>query len=340
MARMANQTRVTATARPKVLILYNENPAWPEEDRAWTRRMVRQLSGALRLNGLEHQSLRFFDSLEQLEAYDPRDWLIWNWGEELDGQPWTDAVVAAELEARGFAFTGSAAHVLAFSVDRMNIKERLRAAGLPTLPARRFTDPAQAVSWTDYPAIVKGCTQHGSFGIEPEAVVASAEALAQRIAYLRVTWGTDALVEPFLDTREFHVALLGNGRVQALPPVEYDYGAFPTPREQLFAYSYKHDAESFGYRAVKLRCPAPLDNARWRARLQEIAVAAYAALGLSDYGRIDFRMLGDEPQVLDVNANCDLDLTSALMHSARVAGLPYHAVVGRIVQHAAERLPV
>lgn len=338
MARMTRANGHHAQRQPNVLILYNENPAWPEEDRAWTQRMVRQLSGALRLNGLHSQPLCFFESLERLAAYDPREWLIWNWGEELNGQPWTDAVVAAELEARGFTFTGSAARVLAFSVDRMNIKERLRAAGLPTLPAQRFTDPAQAASWTDYPAIVKGCTQHGSFGIEPEAVVYSAEELAQRIVYLRAEWDSEALVEPFLDTREFHVALLGNGRVQPLPPVEYDYGAFPTPRERLFAYSYKHNSDAFGYRAVRLHCPAPLDNARWRSRLQEIAVAAYEALGLSDYGRIDLRMLGDEPQVLDVNANCDLDLTSALVRSARAAGLPYHAVVGRIVQHAAERM--
>jgi D-alanine-D-alanine ligase len=338
MTPMSAHAASGSAAWPKVLILYNENPAWPAEDRAWTQRMVRQLSGALRLNGLHHQPLCFFDSLSRLDAYDPREWLIWNWGEELNGQPWTDAVVAAELEARGFAFTGASARVLALSVDRMNIKQRLRAAGLPTLPAQRFTNPAEAALWADYPAIVKGCTQHGSFGIEPEAVVYSVEELAQRIAYLRAEWDTDALVEPFLDTREFHVALLGNGRVQPLPPVEYDYAAFHTPRERLFAYSYKHDSSAFGYHAVRLRCPAPLDNDRWRARLQEIAVAAYEALGLSDYGRIDLRMLGDEPQVLDVNANCDLDLTSALMRSARVAGLPYHAVVGRIVQHAAERM--
>jgi D-alanine-D-alanine ligase len=336
MARMSFHNG--SAAGPKVLILYNEDPDWPEEDRSWTQRMVRQLSGALKLNGIEHQPLRFFESLAALDAYDPREWLIWNWGEELNGQPWTDAVIAAELEARGFAYTGSPGSVLSFSVDRMNIKERLRALGLPTLPARRFTDPAQASQWRDYPAIVKGCTQHGSFGIEPAAVVYSVEALAQRIAYLRAEWQTDALVEPFLDTREFHVALLGNGRVEPLPPVEYDYTAFHTPRERLFAYSYKHNSEAFGYRAVKLHCPAPLDNARWRARLQDIAVAAYEALGLSDYGRIDLRMLGDEPQVLDVNPNCDLDLTSALMRSAKAAGLPYHAVVGRIIQHAAERM--
>lgn len=335
---MNNAHRVITKRKPKVLILHNESPDWPASDKAWNQRMVRQLSGALKLNGYEHQPLQIYDSLAALDDYDPREWLVWNWGEELGGQPWTDAVVAAELEARGFAFTGSASEVLAFSVDRMNIKERLQEHGLPTLPARRFTAPEQAVEWTEFPAIVKGCTQHGSFGIEPEAVVDTVEQLAGRIAYLRAEYQCDALAEQFLDTREFHVAVLGNGKAEALPPVEYDYSAFRQPHQRLFAFSYKHNETTFGYHAVKMRCPAPLDNPHLRARLQEVALGAYHALGLNDYGRIDLRMLGDEPQVLDVNANCDLDLTSALMKSAKALGLAYHHVVARIVEYAAARV--
>lgn len=339
MTRTTHPLHGSAPARPNILILYNENPTWPAGDLAWTRRMVRQLSGALKLGGYVTQALPVYDTLSFLDDYDPREWLIWNWVEELNGQPWTDAVVALELEQRGFAFTGSSAGVLAFSVDRMNIKTRLQALGLPTLPARRLTSAAEATAWAMFPAIVKGCTQHGSFGIEPEAVVADTAALADRVNYLRTELNTDALVEPFLDTREFHVAVLGNGRAHALPPVEYDYTAFSAPHERLFAYSYKHNEFSRGYHAVRLRCPAPVDDPRLTARLQEVAVGAYQALGIHDYGRIDMRLLDGEPQVLDVNPNCDIDFTSALMTSAKASGLPYHAVIARIAQHASERLP-
>lgn len=323
----------------KILILYNRNPEWPIGDLAWTQRMVRQLTGALELNGHMVQVLPIFDSLTELEAFNPREWLIWNWAEELGGQPWTDAVIAAELEARGFAFTGSPAGVLSFSVDRMNIKQRLHELGLPTLPARRFSQPEQASEWQVFPAIVKGCTQHGSFGIEPEAVVYNTQQLAERIQYLRAVLDTDALVEQFLNTREFHVGVLGNGHAEALLPVEYDYSAFTRESERIFAYSYKHDETSPGYHAVKLRCPALHDNVQWQSRLQEVAVGAYQALGIFDYGRIDLRMLGDEPQVLDVNPNCDLDFGSAFMLGAKKGGLTYHATVNRIVEQAAERMP-
>jgi D-alanine-D-alanine ligase len=327
------------TRRFKILIVNNLNPGWPASDIDWSRRMVRQLSGAFKLNGWEHVALEVFESLDALAPYDPREWLIWNWCEELGGQPWTDAAAAAEMEARGFAFTGSAPDVLAFAMDRENIKARLRAHGLPTLPARRLTTPQLAAEWMTFPAIVKGCTQHGSFGIEPEAVVHTTAQLADRIAWLRRELDCDALVEPFLDTREFHVAVLGNGDARALPPVEYDYGAFADPEQRIFAYSYKHDETAYGYHAVKMRSPAPQDKPGWRARLEEVGLATYKAFGLTDYGRIDLRMLGDEPQVLDVNPNCDIDFTSALMTSAKAEGLAYHDVVAEIVGHAAERMP-
>jgi len=326
--------------KPNILVLYNFNPDWPESDLAWTRRMVRQLTGALTFTGYTARAYPIFDTLAILDQFNPRDWLIWNWVEELGGQPWTDAIIAAELEARGFAFTGSPAAVLSFSVDRMNIKQRLQELGLPTLPAQRFSQPEQAGGWDVFPAIVKGCTQHGSFGIEPEAVVYNTTQLAARIHYLRTELNSDALVEQFLDTREFHVGVLGNGRAEALLPVEYDYSAFLEESQRLFAYSYKHDETSPGYHAVKMHCPAPQDNAQWRVRLQEVAVGAFQALGIYDYGRIDLRMLGDEPQVLDVNPNCDIDFTSAFMLGAKTQGLAYHQTIQKIVEQATERMPV
>ena len=39
------------TRRFKILIVNNLNPGWPASDIDWSRRMVRQLSGAFKLNG-------------------------------------------------------------------------------------------------------------------------------------------------------------------------------------------------------------------------------------------------------------------------------------------------
>ncbi len=325
--------------RPKIIILYNENPDWPDSDKAWTARMVTMLSSALQAEGYAHQPLKIFDSLSGLDHYHPREWLVWNWVEELGGQPWTDSAVAAELKQRGFAFTGSSAETLAASVNRADVKLRLQALGLPTLPARLFTQPEQAAEWTVFPAIVKGANQHGSFGIERDSIVHGSVQLARRIDQVRQQYHDDSLVEQFLDTREFHVAVLGNGKPEVLPPVEYDYSAFTDVHDRLFTYQWKYDDTSRGYHEVKLRCPSLADDHPWKKPLEDAALSAYKAFGLSDYGRIDLRMLGDAPQILDVNPNPDIDSTSALMTSARAKGLTYNQVVTRIVELALIRMP-
>lgn len=326
--------------QPHILVLYNENPAWPQIDKDWSAEFVAQMTAGLQEQGYPFEILKFFDDLSPLDAYDPRQWLVWNWGEEFAGRPWSEALVTDALEARGLAYTGASGATLRAGQDRMAVKQRLIDAGLPTLPARVFSDPAQAAEWTHYPALVKGNSQHASYGIDGHSIVDNPAELSQRIAYVRDTLSDQSLVEPFLDTREFHVAVWGNAAPEALPPLEYDYSVFTDRRDRLYTYEWKFDRTSRGFNEIKMPCPAPADRPDWQARLQTVAAAAYTAVGLRDYGRLDFRMLGDEPQILDVNANPDLDVVSVLPCGARALGLTYGQMVDRIVQFATARMPV
>jgi D-alanine-D-alanine ligase len=326
-------------SRPKVVALSNENPEWTPFDKQWADDMLRMLTDGLREEGYVVESFKFFEDLSVLDRFDPREWLVWNWGEELAGRPWTEAEVAAELERRGFVYTGSPPEVLAFAQNRMRAKERLRAAGLPTLPARVFTDLSGVEAWMRYPAIVKGANQHASHGITSDSIVHNAAELAARITYLRDNFQDDALVEPFLDTREFQVAVWGNGNPEALPPVEFDYSMFGDVRDRLYTYDWKFDHDSRGYKEIKMPCPAPADKPEWRARLEAAALAAYRVMGLRDYGRFDMRMLGDEPQILDVNPNPDLDPVSVIPISTRALGMTYGQMADRIARFASARMP-
>jgi D-alanine-D-alanine ligase len=325
--------------KPKILVLNNENPSWTQADLTWARTMLATLLAGLLEQDFVFETLVFFDDLSGLECYDPEEWLVWNWGEELAGRPWTEADVVAELERRGFAYTGSGPDIFRLAQDRAEVKRRLGAAGLPTLPARVLTGAAEAAGWKLYPAIVKGANQHASYGIGRDSIVTNAAELARRIQFLRAEFADDALVEPFLDTREFHVAVWGNDQPEALSPVELDYSIFSDIRDRLYTYEWKFDQSSRGYRDMKTPCPAPADRPDWQARLRALAVEAYQVIGLRDYGRVDMRMLGDEPQILDVNANPDLDVTSVLPVSARALGLSYGAMLDRIVYFAAARMP-
>jgi D-alanine-D-alanine ligase len=325
--------------KPNVIVLTNDNPAWNDSDRVVSEAMVKLMLDGLRAEGHTAQRVIFFDDLSALEAYNPREWLIWNWGEEMAGVPWTEALVAGELERRGFAYTGATPEVLERTKSRDYIKAKMREAGLPILPSQTFTDPAHSAAWTHFPAIVKGANQHASYGITRDSVVYTPEALAARIAFMRAEFNDDSLVEPFLDSREFQVPVWGNGQLEALPPLEYDYSYFTDARDHLYSYQAKFERASIYFAEVKGICPAPVDRPDWYERLQDVAVAAYRAAGLRDYGRIDCRMLGDEPQVLDVNPNPDMDPISVHPLSCETLGLNYGQMASRILSFAAERMP-
>lgn len=324
---------------PKIVAITNESPEWSAEDKADADETWQLLLDGLKSEGHTFQAFKFYDDLSCLDAFDPRAWLVWNFGEEWKGIPWSDAAVAEELERRGFAYTGSPPHVLRLTQSRMAIKERLRAAGLPTLPAAVLTDPAQASDWTAYPAIVKGANQHASFGITRDSVVHTREEIEERVRYLRESYHDDALVEPFLDTREFQVGVWGNDRPEALPASEIVYSMFSDIRDRLHTAAWKRDRESRGFKEIQMPCPAPADRPDWRTRIEEIALRAYKTLQLRDYARFDLRMQGDEPQILDVNSNPELDETSVVLAGAMAIGLTYGQMVSRIIEFAAQRMP-
>jgi D-alanine-D-alanine ligase len=326
--------------RPKVVSITNENPDWPDLDKAYADETWQLLIDGLADEGYEHRPCKFFDDLHCLDGLDPVEWLVWNWGEEWAGVAWSDARVAEELERRGFAFTGADASTLRQTTSRAWIKARLKEAGLPTLPWQLITGPSSAADWTTFPAMVKGANQHASVGIDREAVVFSSAELVARVDYLRRAHGDEALVEPFLDSREFSVAVWGNEQPEALPPTEILFTSFDDIRDRLHTQAWKIDRESRGYREIAMPCPAPADRPDWRARLEETCVAAYRALGFRDYARFDLRMLGDEPQILDANANPELDPQSVMVSGAREIGLTYGQMASRIIEMAAVRMPL
>ncbi len=330
---------MTTARKPSIIAITNEGPDWTDLDKAYGDETWHLLLAGLDEERYTYRAFKFYDDLSFLSRFDPREWLVWNWGEELAGKPWSDAEVAEEIERHGFAYTGSSPSTLRLTQSRHAIKERLRAAGLPTLPWRVLTDPGEAAAWQAYPAIVKGANQHASVGLDRESVVTTVAELAARVAHLRRTIDDAALVEPFLDSREFQVAVWDNGRPEALPPSEVLFSSFDDFRDRLHTQEWKIVRGSRGYREIQMPCPAPLDRPDWRARVEEIGVAAFQAFGLRDYARFDLRMLGDEPQVLDVNANPELDPLSVVVTGARVNGLTYGQMVSRIIELAALRMP-
>jgi D-alanine-D-alanine ligase len=313
-------------------------------DSSWTRaekrevlRLTEKMLASLEKQGYFVQPVEVYDNLSELDAYDPLEWLVFNWCEGFEGLPWSEDLVARELESRGFAFTGSGSRILKMNYDKWRVKRALHAAEVATPPSRVMASEIEAEEWEYFPAIVKPVGQHSSIGISYDSVVNNRKALVRQVRAVYGEFDQPSLVEPFIDGREFHVAVWGNHKKEALPPVELDFSAFPDLHERLYTYECKFIRRSRGMMGIDWHRPAPEDS-ELRAEIEAMAVAACRAFGCRDYARIDMRLWDGQPMVLDVNANPDLHPESVFPMAAEAVGLNYGAMAGRLVELAMPRL--
>jgi D-alanine-D-alanine ligase len=273
-----------------------------------------------------------------LKGYDPAEWIVFNWCEELPGIPHSDAHVAEILEASGFTYTGPTPEVLRLSWDKAAMKRLLEAQGLPT-PRWRICTTADPGDWSCFPAMVKPAQEHCSLGVTTDAVVRNARELGARIAYILHEFRQPALVEDFIDGREFHVSLWGNDEIQMLPAAEMDFSRFDDVRDRLCTYESKFNPGSRHYEEIQLRLPAPLTEAE-ADLLYRTARAAYEAYRCRDLARLDIRLRDGVFYILDINPNPDISSDASMACAAEVAGFSFGAMGSRLIHLAATRHPV
>jgi D-alanine-D-alanine ligase len=321
-----------------IVLLHNIDPTWAVVEKELVLNAVRQMAAALTTEG--HQVIEVpvthADLAAVLAPFDPAGHIVFNWCEEFPGIPRSDVQVADLLEGLGYAYTGSPPGVLALSWDKVAVKARLADYGVPT-PYGRIVETDTVEGWHRFPAIVKPSQEHCSTGVDSNAVVLNEKALQKRVALIRKLFAQPVLVEDFIDGREFHVTLWGNGRVDMLPPAEMDFSAFDDVRDRLCTFDSKFTPGSRHYEGIELRIPARMTPAEM-ATLQQTATAAYRHLECRDYARIDLRLRNTVFYVLDVNPNADLSPDTSLAYAAEVAGMGYGAFVSRLIRLAGARL--
>jgi D-alanine-D-alanine ligase len=323
-----------------VLLLHYIDHQWLSDEINTSLDTAQQLHTALIENGhpVTRVCLESTDLASQLRQYHPDEYLIFNWCEELPSIPHSSALVAQILEELGFTFTGADSQSLTFSQDKRLVKERLHLHRLPT-PQWQVYLSEDVNGWDCFPAIVKPAFEHSSYGITRDAVVQSPEELAERVQYIVKTFGQPTIVEEFIDGPEFHVTVLGNGVVQALPPVEIDFSVFRDVKDRLCTYESKFDPQSVSYKLVEPRLPAQLTEDEL-GTLKDIAEAAYRVTGCRDYARLDIRMRDSIFYILDVNHNANNGPDTSMSMAAEAVGLSYGRFSSLLVNLAARRHPI
>ncbi len=323
-----------------VLLLYNVDSSWSPSEREDVISVTTELCHSL--SSVGHRSVLiplFEDNLpEVMGPHDPARHIVFNWCEKIPGRPHSEPQVALELEAMGFTFTGAGSTTLDLACDKHRVKKVLEESGIPT-PAWRLYGSPEEGQWDRFPAIVKATNEHCSEGITRESVVMTERELCERIAYIIDTYRQPALVEDFIDGREFHVSLWGNGHIQMLPPAEMDFSLFSDFHDRLCTHDSKCVPGSAHYEGIQTLLPAPLGSGELQA-LEQVCMAAYLAVGCRDYGRLDVRLRDGVFYVLDVNPNADISADASLACAAEIAGYSYGQAGSRIARLAARRHPV
>ncbi len=256
--------------------------------------------------------------------------------EGFNGRPELESAVAGTFELLGYGFTGSGSRTLALCQDKYRTKTLLADAGLPTAPAR-LADTPDAGTGLGFPLMVKPNSEDASLGIYGDSVVRDEAGLRDRISRILETYGQPALVEKFLEGREFNVAVFENGKVRALPVSEIDYSALPEGVPHVLGYEAKWFEDHPLCIQTPAVCPAPLDGPAGE-ELQALAVKAFKVMGCRDYARIDFRMDGaGRPFILEVNPNPDISGGAGYARALKAAGIAYPDFWLALVGNAARR---
>ncbi len=280
-----------------------------------------------------------WDDLEAaLRQFDPRAHVVFNLVESLAGRAFTEPEAPRFLRARGFAHTGGSSRCLERTANKPMTKRLVAAAGLATPSYQVFRRKGQQEFTVPLPAIVKPVGEGGSFGVTQDSLVRTSDSLAARIDYCLETYRQPVLVEQFIIGRELNVALWGNREPIVLPISEVLFAWTQDPLQQIVTFDSKWIPQSVEYRGTPGVCPAPL-SAEDEDRVRSTALRAYKALSVRGYARVDMRLGGGVPYVLEINVNPDLARNAGFFRSARTAGYTYEDMILRILELAITAQP-
>ena len=342
-----------APARPplRVGILASEDRALAHGERrdriavAAAKSEVDAVSAACRRCGWEPVSIRASvdprRTIAAVEAAAPD--VVFHLAESVEGDARIESLLAALLDGLSIPFTGSAAPTLWTALHKPLAREKLREAGVPVPsgfalerahgPLPREFRRAPRSRW-----IVKPSREDASHGIAIESVVSGERALRARAKYVIETYAQPALVEQFVEGREFNVSMLEElSGPRVLPLAEIDFTTFPKGQPKLLSYAAKWREGSPEHEGTP-SIPARKLERKVERSIRDAAIGAWRALSMRGYGRVDLRLADDgTPQVLDVNPNPDLSPDAGLAKAAARAGIDHGSLVQRIVEIALRR---
>lgn len=236
----------------------------------------------------------------------------------LHGENGENGKIQACFDLMGITYTGTDYVSSALAMDKGLSKELFVLNKIPTPKGFRM----KKEEWQRggeaplLPCVVKTCCGGSSVGV---SIVRKNEEYEKALldAFL---YGDEVVVEQYIEGREFSVGVMDG---KALPIIEI------APLVGFYDYKNKYQAGS-----TVETCPAYLPEEK-SSEMQGYAEAAFKALRLRNYARMDF-MMGKEGDIYCLEANTlpGMTPTSLLPQEAAATGMDFESLCEEILKTA------
>ena len=234
----------------------------------------------------------------------------------LHGENGENGRLQAAFDLLGIRYTGSGYLGCAVSMHKNLTKQIFKSFGIPT-PNGKVVKKGENADFKELSGkkvVVKPCCGGSSIGV----YIADNEEEFNKALNEAFKFEDEILVEKFVTGREFSVGVLGD---KALPAIEI------IPKEGFYDYKNKYQADL----TVEI-CPAEITS-KQADKMQNAALMAFKALGLSGYARMDFLLdENDDIYCLEANSLPGMTPTSLLPQEAAAVGIGYNELCEEIVR--------
>lgn len=267
--------------------------------------------------------------------------IVFNFAEGIRGES-RESHIPAMLEMLGIPYTGSGPLTLAIALNKALTHQLLEINEISSPFFQVFNRVDERIDVKlEFPCVVKPLSEGSSKGIWNSSLIKDERALRRQVSWVIKTYNQPAIVEEFLQGREFTIGLIGNETPTVLPIVEILLDKLPVKASRLYSYEAKWIWDVPGNQLEIFHCPSDITDGL-REKLEKIAVTTFRVLNCKDVCRIDMRLdKSNEPRVLEVNPIPGLipdpDAHSCLPEAARAAGYSYDQLICTILWHGLKR---
>lgn len=234
----------------------------------------------------------------------------------LHGEDGENGKVQAVLDLFNIHYTGSDTLASGLAMNKKYSKEIFIQNHIPTaayIATKTSQVTAEQIPF-GFPVVVKPASGGSSVGTH---IVPTADQLQAALADA-LSFDEEALIEEYIKGREFSIALLDGA---ALPAVEI------VVKKGWYDFEHKFQAND----DTQLISPPDIDD-QLHQEMQALALQAFNALGMQNYGRVDFLVREGQPYAIEANSLPGMTPLSLIPQEARAAGIEYADLCERIIE--------